>query len=218
MTSYGDRLHWQRVYAEKTPESVSWYQPMPSMSLGLIEAAAGRGEPVETARIVDIGGGASTLVDCLLRMPCAEICVVDIAARAMEHARERLKAEGIDASRVRWVEADATGPLSEIGDAWADVWHDRAVFHFLTAPDARLAYARNFARVLKPGGTAVIAAFAPDGPERCSGLPVCRHDAATIAVECSRAGRAFTVIGEHREEHATPWGSVQRFIYAVLKG
>lgn len=216
------RQHWLKVYADKDPTAVSWYQPVPDRSLSLISAAAASAahrtgaDSTGPFRIIDIGGGASTLVDHLSPQPGVEVCVVDVAAAALAHAKNRLGAEG--ASRVRFVEADITGPLESIADHWADLWHDRAVFHFLTMPDARLAYAQNLARVLAPGGTAIIATFAPDGPEKCSGLPVCRHDGASIAAELSRSGRVFTLVSEQREDHVTPWGSTQRFVYATLKG
>lgn len=223
------REHWQGAYTTKGPTAVSWYQAVPERSLALIRAAArafatsvaGKTSDADTAslgatRVIDVGGGASTLVDHLAAETGVEVCVVDLAAAALEHARARLSPAA--AARVRFVEADVTGPLAEIETGWADVWHDRAVFHFLTTPEARLAYARNLARVLSPGGTAIIATFAPDGPEKCSGLAVCRHDGASIAAELSRSGRAFTLMAEQREEHATPWGSVQQFVYAVLKG
>lgn len=210
------QTHWQRVYAEKSPTAVSWYQAVPVMSLALIESAAAQCAVAGPLRVIDVGGGASTLVDHLLRRAETEVCVVDIAAAALEHARLRLGAEA--AARVRWIESDVTGPMDAVADGWADVWHDRAVIHFLTTAEARLNYARNLARVLRPGGTAIIAAFAPDGPEKCSGLTVQRHDAASIVAELSSAGRAFTLVEEQREEHTTPWGSKQRFVYAVLRG
>ncbi|MBL9140883.1 MAG: class I SAM-dependent methyltransferase [Phycisphaerae bacterium] len=208
MTQRDLQSHWQRVYLDKAPTAVSWYQAVPTRSLALIDAAA-------PSTVVDVGGGASTLVDHLIARPGVQVCVVDIAAAALELDRARLGAHA--SARVRWIEADATGPLAQLADAWADVWHDRAVFHFLATPEQRLAYARNVARVLKPGGTAIVAAFAPDGPEKCSGLPVCRHDAASIAAELSRSGRAFAVAQSQREEHVTPWGAVQAFEYAVLR-
>lgn len=200
--------HWQRVYTEKDPTAVSWFQPVPHRSIELIKAAA-------PGRVIDVGGGASTLVDTLVGWPGVEVCVADIAARALELARARIGAAA--ASRVRWIEADVTGPMPAVADGWADVWHDRAVFHFLTAPEARRAYARNLARILKPDGCAIVAAFAPDGPERCSGLQVCRHDADSIAAELSASGRAFEIAETHREVHVTPWGSTQAFVYVVLR-
>jgi ubiquinone/menaquinone biosynthesis C-methylase UbiE len=216
VTDRAAQSHWQRVYTEKTPTGVSWYQPVPERSLSLIETVGTRCEAPGPLRVIDVGGGASTLVDSLLQRIETQVCVVDIAAAALEHARARIGPEL--AARVRWVETDVTGPMDGVADGWADVWHDRAVFHFLTSPQERLAYARSLVRVLKPGGAVIIATFAPDGPERCSGLAVQRYDAASIAAELSVAGRAFTLVDSQREEHTTPWGSVQRFVYAVLRG
>lgn len=215
------QAHWQRVYTEKAPTAVSWYQSRPQRSLALIERAAGlledngarrAGEPL---RVLDVGGGASTLVDALAARPSTETMVVDIAQGALNHAQARLGSES--AARVRWVTADVTGLLADVPAGWAHIWHDRAVLHFLTTPAQQYAYARNLARVLAPGGLAIIASFAPDGPEKCSGLPVCRHDGGSIAAAVRSAGRTLTLIDEQREEHTTPWGSVQRFTYALLR-
>lgn len=218
------QAHWQKVYAEKAATGMSWYQEVPTRSLKLIESF-GKGREVggvkQPMRVIDVGGGASTLADHLLKLENVEVCVVDIAAKASELSRERLGADGAaheQKGRLRWVEADVTGPMEAIADGWADVWHDRAVFHFLMSKPERLAYALNLARVVRPGGTAIIAGFSPDGPERCSGLPVQRRDAAAIAAEVSVAGRAFKLIDSHKEEHKTPWGTVQAFVYAVLQG
>lgn len=215
------QAHWQRVYAEKAPTAVSWYQPRPDRSIALIERAVTRlgghaqGADGGPLRVLDVGGGASTLVDYLAARPHTQTTVIDIARAALDHARARLG--DVAASRVRWIEADVTGPLAEVPGGWAHIWHDRAVLHFLASPDDQAAYARNLARVLAPGGLAVIAGFAPDGPEKCSGLPVCRHDAASITAVANLAGRTFTLIDEQREAHTTPWGSVQRFVYALLR-
>jgi SAM-dependent methyltransferase len=218
MPDFSAKSHWRKVYTEKAAAAVSWYQSVPRQSLLLIDAAAAERDatPEGAFRIIDIGAGASTLVDHLVRRPNTEICAVDIAPEALALARARIAVEL--APRIHWLEGDVALPLEGVAPGWADVWHDRAVFHFLTAPPQRLAYAQNLARILKQGGTAIIATFAPDGPERCSGLPVCRHDAESIAAEVCRSGRAFTLIGAAREEHLTPWGSVQPFVYAVLRG
>ncbi len=208
--------HWNRVYAEKDPTEASWYQQSPTRSLELIDAALADmcSEPDRPRHILDVGGGASKLVDCLLERPGVELCVLDIAAGALDHAKTRL---GDRADRVKWIEADATGPLAAIRDSWADVWHDRAVFHFLTTPEARLGYAKNLARILRPSGVAVIATFALNGPLQCSGLEVCRHDGASILRELVAGGADLTLEKEDREEHTTPWGSVQSFVYTVLR-
>lgn len=218
MPDESTKAHWRKVYSEKPATEVSWYQQVPRRSLALIErAAAERGTDAGgPLRIVDIGAGASTLAEHLVLRSNTEICAVDLAPEALALARARVAVNV--APRIRWLEGDATQPLEGIAPGWADIWHDRAVFHFLTSPQDRLAYARNLSRILKPGGTAIVATFAPDGPARCSGLPVCRHDAESIVAEVSRCGRAFTLIGAEREEHLTPWGSVQPFLYAVMRG
>ena len=213
------KQHWERVYAEKAATAVSWYQAVPARSLALIGEAVGRvrgsvgGRKV---RVMDVGGGASTLVDHLVERwgSDLEVCVVDIAGAALAAARARM---GDRAERVRWAEADITGQLSEIADGWADVWHDRAVFHFLTSVDQRRAYAANMRRVLAPGGVAVIAGFAPDGPPKCSGLEVARHDGESIRRELEAGGFACVLEREEREDHTTPWGAVQRFVYGVFR-
>jgi SAM-dependent methyltransferase len=213
--STGAKQHWERVYTEKSPAQVSWYQQVPTLSLALIDAAlagiapGGRGSE-RGFRIIDVGGGASTLVDHLIDRPGAEVCVVDIAGRALDAARERL---GGRARLVRWVEADATGTLAEIDDGWADLWHDRAVFHFLTDPEVRQRYVAAAARVVAPGGQAIVATFALTGPEQCSGLPICRYDPARLAAEF---GGAFRMTGSATETHTTPWGKPQDFTYVIL--
>ena len=201
--------HWQRVYTDKAPTAVSWYQEVPRLSLELIRAALGN-----KTRIIDVGGGASTVVDHLVDAPGVEMCVLDISERALAAAKARL---GEKTQRVRWIAADATGPLSELPDASIDIWHDRAMLHFLTAPDAQAAYARNIARIVRPGGTAIIAGFAPDGPTKCSGLEVCRHDGASVLALLNRTGPNWQLKGEQRETHTTPWGATQLFAYTVLQ-
>lgn len=208
------REHWDQVWTTKPPTGVSWYQDVPRRSLALIREAIAERTAQEAWRVIDVGGGASALVDHLVAEDRVEVCVVDIAAAALEHTRARL---GDRAGRARLVAADITRPLEEIEAGWADIWHDRAVFHFLTTPEARGAYAANVARVLKPGGAAIIATFALDGPEKCSGLPVCRHDGASIVRELNAGGAAVRLLDEQREEHSTPWGSRQMFTYAVLE-
>lgn len=209
--------HWQRVYTEKSAEGVSWFQAVPALSLRLIGAALDRrASSPAPARFIDMGGGASTLADHLLERGAIDISVLDIAAAALDAAKARL---GPSAAKVRWVVADALGPLSEITDGSIDIWHDRAMFHFLTERADRAAYARNLERILAPGGTAIIAAFAPSGPEACSNLPVMRHDGASIVREVSAAAetpRAWVLSAEHTETHTTPWGKPQEFVYAVL--
>lgn len=152
------------------------------------------------------------LVDRLIDRPDARVGVLDISARALRLSRERLGDRAVWAD---WIVADITMPIPALDPGTIDVWHDRAVFHFLTDSASRAAYLANLERSLRPGGTAIIAAFAPDGPTRCSDLDVCRHDGASIARELEPAG--MKLVEEHREDHSTPWGAVQKFVYAVLE-
>jgi len=198
------KQHWDEVYAQKAEDAVSWFQPRPETSLALI-ASAGL---TQTDALIDVGGGASRLVDALLSEGFTDVTVLDIAAAALEKSRTRL---GKDADRVRWIAADVTRWTPE---RRYRLWHDRAVFHFLTTPAERLAYRRALEAALEPGGTAIIASFALDGPERCSGLPVQRYAPETLAAEL---GPAFRLKGFRREEHRTPAGKIQRFQYSLFR-
>lgn len=201
--------HWQRVYAEKTPDGVSWYQRSPKRSLSLISAH----RTAEPCRVVDIGAGASVLADELMGAGGFEPWLVDVSERALAITRERL---GSLARGVRFTATDITRPLIEPPACWADIWHDRAVLHFLTDEASVSAYGANLERTLKPGGTAIIATFAPDGPLKCSGLEVRRHDGRSV--RAALAGSvALTLVDESREDHTTPWGAVQKFCYSVLR-
>jgi trans-aconitate methyltransferase len=197
--------HWHKVYTDKRAEDVSWYQPEPAASLEALDrAGAGPGHS-----LIDIGGGAATLVDALLERGWRDVTVLDIAAPALAAAQARL---GERALSVTWEMADITSwqpPRS-----W-DVWHDRAVFHFLTEPAQRSAYVSALGQGLEPGGLAIIATFAPDGPEKCSGLAVERYDAEKLAVTL---GPKFALEDSWREEHVTPWGSPQSFNWCVFRG
>lgn len=193
--------HWEALYRRQAPTRVSWYQDSPTRSLAMIE----RTGIARDARIVDVGGGASTLVDRLLERGFANVTVLDIASAALAAAKARL---GERAQRVEWVVADVT--------AWRppglyDLWHDRAVFHFLVEESDRRAYAATLCAALAPGGHAIIATFALDGPERCSGLPVMRYSADGLAGEL---GVDFHLIESAPETHVTPAGVEQRFLYA----
>ncbi len=196
-----DRSHWQRVWQERTETDVSWFQHVPKASLRMIQAT---GVPA-SAHVVDVGGGASRLVDHLLEQGWDTLSVVDIADDALDRARDRL---GAEASRVQWTVADVR--TDDLGGPF-DVWHDRAVFHFLTDPEDRAAYVRNMSSHLAAKGHVVMATFAPDGPEKCSGLPVMRHDGASLAREL---GSGFRLAEEARELHKTPGGNEQPFVYA----
>jgi SAM-dependent methyltransferase len=196
------RSHWEQVYGAKKPGEVSWFQPSPGRSLALIEALRLGSD----AAIIDVGAGASALVDGLLDRGFGRVTAMDIAVAALEHSRARL---GERAGLVRWMVGDV---LDEIPGGPYDLWHDRAVFHFLTDAADQSRYAANLRGALAPGGHAIIATFAPDGPQKCSGLAVARHDGASIA-----AAVGLRLVKEEREEHVTPWGAVQRFVYAVLE-
>jgi 2-polyprenyl-3-methyl-5-hydroxy-6-metoxy-1,4-benzoquinol methylase len=198
------KSHWEEVYATKAETGVSWYQADPRVSLELIQAVV----PDARSRIIDVGGGASVLVDRLLAMPFEQVAVLDIAETALEKAKKRL---GKRASRIRWITADVT----EIGDIGTfNVWHDRAVFHFLTDAADRMKYADLARRTLPAGGHLIIAAFADDGPQRCSGLDVCRYNAASMAAEL---GDGFSLIDQATETHTTPGNGSQAFFYGVFR-
>lgn len=225
--SSSPRDHWERVHREKDPTQVSWYQAAPVRSLALLREIRAR-------RIVDIGTGTSFLIDGLLHDPAVKCCAVDVAATALERVRRRIEMRSDGAiSRVRFIEADVGAPIPGIEPGWADAWHDRAAFHFLASSERERAYALNLARILRPGGWAIIAGFAPDGPPRCSGLDVARRDAESI--ECALNGAAPTPAGagaasprgtpprtvelvrSEREMHITPGGVPQAFTWAVLR-
>ena len=198
------RAHWQSTYAEKAPERVSWYEPLPQRSLELIEAAdIGR-----QAGILDVGGGASSLAEQLLRMGYTDITVADISAAALAHARAKL---GSDAERIARVEADVRS--HDFGCRF-DLWHDRAVFHFMVAPADREGYMTVLRRTLRPGGHLIIATFGPEGPTQCSGLPVERYG----TEEMQRVlGADFELARSALVDHHTPSGASQQFLYAHFR-
>jgi len=197
------QAHWQEVYETKATDAVSWYQPEPQPSADLLTLAGATPE----SGIVDIGGGASTLVDWLLGNGFRDVTVLDLSDAALAAARSRL---GAAASPVSWIAADVTKwrPARN----W-DIWHDRAAFHFLTDPGDRAAYVDRLRSGLRPGGHAIIGTFAPDGPEKCSGLPVERYDARKLS---STLGSGFRLVDSRRHEHVTPWGAVQRFHFGTF--
>jgi SAM-dependent methyltransferase len=194
------RDHWNRVYQNKTPENVSWYQRRPDISLALIAAS---GVPRE-AFIIDVGGGASVLVDHLLELGFVNLAVLDLAGSALNASQARLGARAAD---VEWHEADVTNFVPPHRYA---LWHDRAVFHFLTAAEDRARYVETLRKALEPSGAVVIATFAPEGPPKCSGLDVVRYDEKSIAAEL---GAEFRLQEARRETHLTPWEAEQRFNY-----
>lgn len=193
--------HWNDVYTRKEDTDVSWYEPEASVSLDLIARC---GLPLD-ARILDVGGGASRLVDGLLARGYCDVSVLDISEAALAKARARL---GERASGVAWITSDVTAFRS---DAAYALWHDRAVFHFLTDDNEKRAYVDVLSRAVIAGGHVLIGTFALDGPERCSGLQVARYDAAGIAAVL---GPAFTLVDSLAHAHTTPSGNMQRFTFA----
>lgn len=195
------KTHWQRVYGEKRPTEVSWYQPVPEKSLQLIRSSGvARSEP-----ILDVGGGASTLIDHLLDEGYTDVSVLDISGRALERSRARL---GEPAAQVEWIESDVTEFESSRKYA---LWHDRAVFHFLTESADRDKYIEVSYRALQPRGHLVLATFGPAGPERCSGLEICRYGVEELQ---DLFGARFELCSHELDEHRTPMGSTQQFLYS----
>jgi len=200
------KAHWEGVYTQRAPETVSWYQPRAAVSMRLIElAGVGPGD-----RIIDVGGGASVLVENLLEAGHQEVTVLDLSAAAQARARSRL---GGRAAAVTWLESDVTA--ADLPAGAYDLWHDRALFHFLVEPGDREAYLRTLRQALRPGGHAVIATFAEDGPARCSGLPVQRYSAQQLH---RQLGEGFELLAHEHEDHVTPGGAVQRFQYGLFRG
>jgi len=196
--------HWNRVYEEKAHEDVSWFQQLPSISLAAID----RHVSGHSGAFIDIGGGESLLVDHLAARGWKDLTVLDISGSALAVAKQRL---GEQAVMVRWIIADITRWRPE---RQYDVWHDRAVFHFLTHRDQRIAYRTAILKATHTGSIVVMATFAPDGPERCSGLAVERYDSRTLSNEL---GRDFELLEDWREMHQTPWGSGQSFNWCVFR-
>jgi SAM-dependent methyltransferase len=193
--------HWENVYRSKNFDVVSWYAPHLGESLRLI----GQLTPDKTAAIVDIGGGESTLVDDLLHCNYLDVSVLDISATAVEFTRQRLGAKAKDVS---WHVGNVT--QYDFGSKLFDLWHDRAVFHFLTEPTARRAYVELVRRSVKPGGHVLMATFGPDGPLKCSDLDVVRYDDQSLHHEF---GEGFQMLGSKLTEHNTPMGIRQQFLY-----
>ncbi|TAJ83533.1 trans-aconitate 2-methyltransferase [Reyranella sp.] len=197
--------HWEEVYTTKASTDVSWYQPNASRSLALIRSAA----PDHTVPIIDVGGGASTLVDGLLASAYVDLTVLDIAETALDQAKVRLGE--VHAGNVAWIAADLlawTPPRR-----WA-VWHDRAVFHFLVEASQQEVYLATLMAATAPWAIAIFATFAPDGPDKCSGLPVQRYSSQSLA---DRLWPSFRLISSASEHHTTPWGADQSFAWTVLQ-
>ena len=194
------KTHWEHIYTSKAAHEVSWYQPSAKLSLAMIAATGGG----KDARIIDVGGGASVLVDELLDRGFTRVTVLDLSAAALRRSRERLGARAKD---VTWIEADITaGTLS----GPFDMWHDRAVFHFLTDPMDRQRYLETAHRAIPAGGHLIIAAFSLEGPPKCSGLDVVRYSPETLQQE---VGPTFALIETRQETHTTPWNTQQAFLY-----
>ena len=202
------RAHWENVYTRKGENEVSWFQPSPEPSFDLIVQAGANSR----SAIIDVGGGASRLVDHLVEQGFEDVTVLDLSDAALAAAKSRLEGKlGVRATRVNWTVADATSfePARPY-----DIWHDRAAFHFLTGANDRAAYIARLGRGLKIGGHAIIATFALDGPGECSGLPVARYDSASLG---QTLGTGFKLVHTLRHEHATPWNSRQNFQFSVFR-
>jgi len=200
-----DRAHWSGVYRAKAVTDVSWYQHRPDLSLDLIRRTGVQ----YTARIIDVGAGASTLVDYLLADGYRDITLLDLSFEALGVVRERI---GAHSSNVTFIDGNVTEIT--LPEHHYDLWHDRAVFHFLTDAVQRQKYVETACRAVKPGGHIIVATFALDGPEQCSGLAVMRYDAASLH---SAIGDGFELIDSAYETHRTPWGSEQKFVYCVFR-
>lgn len=204
MAGFDPKAHWQAVYTTKPETGVSWYQEEPVPSLDLLQVIGAKPE----SALIDIGGGASILADRLLSLGYRDLSVLDISQAALEAAKTRI---GVRADQVEWIAADIT--------RWRpartyDIWHDRAAFHFLVDAQDQTAYVECLRTALRKGGHAIIGTFAPDGPERCSGLPVRRHDAESLG---AALGTGFRLIDSRYHEHSTPWGATQRFHFGVFR-
>jgi len=199
------QAHWENVYQTKAVDKVSWYRPHLEVSLRLIADAA----PDPCRAVIDVGGGEATLVDDLVLRDYGDVTVLDISPAAIEVAKVRL---GPSAAAVHWITGDIT--TVELEAARYDVWHDRAVFHFLTSADERAAYVRQVARAVRRGGHVIVATFGPEGPEKCSGLDVVRYDAEHLHGEF---GPKFRLLDSVTELHETPWGALQQFMYCFCR-
>lgn len=199
------RSHWEKVYGSKAPDAVSWYAPHLTQSLAYIR---GTGLP-KTASLIDVGGGESTLVDDLLDAGYQDATVLDISSTALQVCQARL---GLRSSTVKWLQADVLE--ASLPPRTYDIWHDRAVFHFLTEQSQREAYVRQVVRSLRPGGFAIVGTFGPDGPIQCSGLPVARYEAEELHAEF---GARFRLMEKRLEVHTTPWGATQQFVYCFCR-
>jgi len=195
------QAHWNSIYSEKAPETVSWYAPHLETSLAFIQRAA----PERSAAIIDVGGGESTLVDDLISHGFENITVLDVSQTAIDADKRRL---GEASTRVCWIAADVT--KIELKPSAYDLWHDRAVFHFLTEAEDRCAYIRQVARGVKSGGHVIVATFGPEGPMKCSGLDVVRYNKESLG---SQFGDHFRLVDSLTTMHRTPAGKMQQLLY-----
>jgi SAM-dependent methyltransferase len=199
------KRHWERIHIEKEPDQLTWYQEIPTLSLRMLESAG----VTPQSPVIDVGGGTARFVDHLLANGYENVTVLDISNVALDQSRGRL---GQAAEKAQWIVADVLE--AELPQAY-EVWHDRAVFHFLTDPDERRLYANKLYDALTPGGHAIITTFAEDGPERCSGLPCARYSPKALHAELG-ADR-FRLVDSAPETHVTPRGEEQRFQYSLLQ-
>ena len=200
-----DKAHWDAIYETKAADAVSWFQPKAAMSLALLRRIAAP----PASPIIDVGGGASVLVDGLLEAGYRNLTVLDIAGSALSAAKARL---GVLGETVVWIEGDVRS--AALPEATYEVWHDRAVFHFLNDPTDRAAYVRQVKYALRRGGYALVATFAEDGPVTCSGLPVTRYSPGALHREF---GVGFELLATEREVHTTPTGTLQSFVYCLCR-
>ena len=205
MIDLDPKSHWEGIYQRNAPDAVSWYRPHLETSIALIERVA----PDHHSSIIDVGGGESTLVDDLLARGYEHVTVLDISETAIAESKKRL---GSDEERACWIAADVT--RAELNRGAYDVWHDRAVFHFLTAPEQRIAYVRQVAQAVKPGGYVIVSTFGPEGPTKCSGLDVVRYDADHLH---DQFGAHFRPVESREEIHTTPAGKSQQFLYCLCR-
>jgi len=199
------KTHWEHIYESKAPTQVSWYQEHAQFSLQYIQNTGIR----KTGHIIDVGGGTSTLVDDLIGDGFQHISVLDVSGAALRLTQQRL---GAQANHVKWIEADIT--QADLPHQAYDLWHDRAVFHFLTQAEDRQRYVEVVRHAVRKGGHVIVATFAPDGPERCSGLEVVRYSPGSLH---SEFGDGFDVVDSTRETHQTPFGTEQKFIYCYCR-
>jgi 2-polyprenyl-3-methyl-5-hydroxy-6-metoxy-1,4-benzoquinol methylase len=199
------KTHWEKVYATKAPDAVSWYRPHLETSLALIE----RTTAGYSASIIDIGAGESTLVDDLLATGYENITVLDVSQTAVDVTKKRL---GLLAKKIDWIVGDIT--QVQLEPFAYDVWHDRAVFHFLASTEQRAAYVRSVAKAVNPGGHVIVSTFGPEGPTKCSGLEVMRYDTESLHTEF---GTRFRLVESLKELHRTPFGTTQQFLYCYCR-